>query len=66
MKRYLYFVTFVASLGSLLFGFETGVINGTIFYVAQYFGLTPAMKGFVVSVALIGCVVGALVCWKTG
>jgi sugar porter (SP) family MFS transporter len=53
-------VTFVASLGSLLFGFETGVINGTIFYVAKYFGLTPAMKGFVVSVALIGCVIGAL------
>jgi len=60
MKRYLYFVTFVAALGSLLFGFETGVINGTIFYVAQYFGLSPAMKGFVVSVALIGCVIGAL------
>lgn len=58
--RYLYFVTFVAALGSLLFGFETGVINGTIFYVAQYFGLSPAMKGFVVSVALIGCVMGAL------
>ncbi len=60
MKRYLYFITFVAALGSLLFGFETGVINGTIFYVAQYFGLSPAMKGFVVSVALIGCVIGAL------
>jgi sugar porter (SP) family MFS transporter len=53
-------VTFVASLGSLLFGFETGVINGTIFYVAKYFGLTPTMKGFVVSVALMGCVIGAL------
>lgn len=60
MKRYLYFVTFVASLGSLLFGFETGVINGTIYYVAQYFDLTPSLKGFVVSVALIGCVIGAL------
>ncbi|QGY46497.1 sugar porter family MFS transporter [Maribellus comscasis] len=60
MKRYLYFITFVAALGSLLFGFETGVINGTIFYVAQYFGLSPAMKGFVVSAALIGCIIGAL------
>ncbi|MCE5344814.1 MAG: sugar porter family MFS transporter [Bacteroidales bacterium] len=64
MKRYLYFVTFVAALGSLLFGFETGVINGTIYFVAQYFDLTPAMKGFVVSVALIGCIVGALVIGK--
>jgi hypothetical protein len=39
------------------------VINGTIFYVAQYFGLSPAMKGFVVSVALIGCVIEPLY-WK--
>lgn len=60
MKSYLYFVTFVAALGSLLFGFETGVINGAIYYVAQYFNLSPAMKGFAVSVALIGCVIGAL------
>jgi len=60
MKRYLYFVTFVAALGSLLFGFETGVINGAISDVALYFGLSPAMQGFVVSIALIGCVIGAL------
>ena len=60
MKRYLYFVTFVAALGSLLFGFETAVINGSIHYVAQYFDLSPSMQGFVVSAALIGYVVGAL------
>jgi len=60
MKRHLYFITFVAALGGLLFGFETAVINGTIFYVAKYFGLTPAMKGFVVSIALVGCIAGAL------
>lgn len=60
MKSYLYFVTFVAALGSLLFGFETGVINGAISDVSAYFHLTPAMEGFVVSIALIGCVIGAL------
>jgi sugar porter (SP) family MFS transporter len=60
MKRYLYFVTFVAALGSLLFGFETGVINGAISDVSDYFNLTPAWEGFAVSVALIGCVIGAL------
>ena len=60
MKRYLYFITFVAALGSLLFGFETGVINGAISDVALYFDLSPAWQGFVVSVALIGCVIGAL------
>jgi len=60
MKRYLYFVTLVAALGSLLFGFETAVINGSIHYVAQYFCLSASMKGFVVSSALIGCIFGAL------
>lgn len=60
MKSYLYFVTFVAALGSLLFGFETGVINGAISDVAEYFNLTPAWQGFTVSIALIGCVIGAL------
>jgi sugar porter (SP) family MFS transporter len=53
-------VTFVAALGSLLFGFETGVINGAISDVADHFGLSAAMQGFAVSVALIGCVIGAL------
>jgi sugar porter (SP) family MFS transporter len=64
MRRYLYFVTFVAALGGLMFGFETAVINGTIFYVAKYFNLTAGMKGFVVSTALIGCVIGVILIGK--
>ncbi len=66
MKRYLYFVTFVAALGGLMFGFETAVINGAIYYVADYFQLTDAMKGIVVSTALVGCVFGALLIGKPG
>ena len=66
MRRYLYFVTFVAALGGLMFGFETGIINGAIYYVADYFDLTEWMKGFVVSTALIGCIVGALCTGKPG
>ncbi len=66
MKRYLYFVTFVAALGGLMFGFETAVINGAIHYVAEAFRLDPFMKGFVVSTALAGCVVGALIIGKPG
>jgi sugar porter (SP) family MFS transporter len=66
MRRYLYFVTFVAALGGLMFGFETAVINGAIFYVAEYFHLNEFMKGLVVSTALAGCVVGALAIGRTG
>lgn len=66
MRKYLYFVTFVAALGGLMFGFETAVINGAIYYVAEHFQLTDFMKGFVVSTALAGCVVGALLIGKPG
>lgn len=66
MRRYLYFVTFVAALGGLMFGFETAVINGAIHYVAEHFQLTETMKGFVVSTALAGCVLGALLIGKPG
>lgn len=66
MRKYLYFVTFVAALGGLMFGFETAVINGAIYYVAEHFQLTDFMKGFVVSTALAGCVIGALFIGKPG
>lgn len=54
-------ITIVSSLGGLLFGYDTGVINGTQFYFSKYFELDAFMKGWVVSSALIGCLVGALV-----
>lgn len=66
MKRYLYFVTFAAALGGLMFGFETAVINGAIHYVTEAFQLDAFMKGFVVSTALAGCVIGALFIGKPG
>ena len=66
MRRYLYFVTFVAALGGLMFGFETAVINGAIHYVAGEFQLNAFMKGFVVSTALAGCVIGALFIGRPG
>lgn len=50
----------VAALGGLLFGYDTGVINGTQFYFSKYFALSAAMKGWVVGSALLGCLVGAL------
>ena len=53
-------ITSVAALGGLLFGYDTGVINGTQFYFSKYFELEGAMKGWVVSSALIGCLVGAM------
>ena len=59
-KSNLILVTIVASLGGFLFGYDTGVINGTQFYFSKYFELTAATKGSVVASALIGCFIGAL------
>ena len=53
-------VTIVAALGGLLFGYDTGIINGTQFYFSKYFELDSVMKGWVVSSALLGCFVGAI------
>ncbi|MEQ8926254.1 MAG: sugar porter family MFS transporter [Fulvivirga sp.] len=53
-------ITSVAALGGLLFGYDTGVINGTQFYFSKYFELQGALKGWVVSSALVGCFAGAI------
>ncbi len=55
----IYFITIVITLGGLLFGYDTGVINGTQFFFSKYFELTGALKGFIVSSALLGALVGA-------
>jgi SP family xylose:H+ symportor-like MFS transporter len=59
-KGLLILIAAVAALGGLLFGYDTGVINGAQFYFSKYFDLDPAMKGWVVGSALLGCLVGAL------
>lgn len=57
--RYLLTISLVTALGGLLFGFDISVISGTIPFIQDFFGLTEAMKGWVVSSALIGCIFGA-------
>ncbi|TXS95857.1 sugar porter family MFS transporter [Parahaliea maris] len=57
-------ITMVAALGGLLFGYDTGVINGSQYYLSQYFQLTPASKGWVVGSALLGCLVGSALAGK--
>ncbi|KAA3636551.1 MAG: MFS transporter, partial [Bacteroidetes bacterium] len=66
MKRILFFYTFVAALGGLLFGFDTAVINGALPFFTDYFKLTPSMQGWAVSSALIGCIIGAFFIGRLG
>ena len=57
--KYLLTISFVTALGGLLFGFDISVISGTIPFLQEFFELNESMKGFVVSSALIGCIIGA-------
>ena len=59
-KTFLLLITAVSALGGLLFGYDTGVINGAQFYLSKHFDLDAAMKGWVVGSALLGCLVGAI------
>lgn len=56
----------VASLGGLLFGFDTAVIAGTTSSIESLFGLTAWEMGFVVSSALIGTIIGTLISARPG
>jgi MFS family permease len=56
---YLIGVCLVAALGGLLFGYDTGVINGSLKFVQMRFELDATMKGFAASSALLACIFGA-------
>ncbi len=60
MKRYVYFIAFVAALGGFLFGFDTAVISGAEQAIQLVWKLNEIQHGFTVSIALIGTVLGAL------
>ncbi|MEN0063493.1 MAG: sugar porter family MFS transporter [Myxococcota bacterium] len=51
----------VATIGGFLFGFDSGVINGTVEGLQQAFQSDSAGTGFNVASMLLGCAVGAFV-----
>ena len=61
-KRFTYFICFVSAMGGLLFGYDWVVIGGAKIFYEQYFGIVgnPAMQGLAMSIALAGCLIGAL------
>lgn len=67
-KFYIIAITIVATLGGLLFGYDTAVISGTVgsldVFFIQPMGLSEtaanSQLGFIVSSALIGCIIGGI------
>lgn len=59
---YLRQIMIISTFGGLLFGYDTGVVNGALPYMAQpdQLNLTPLHEGMVVSILLLGCCAGSL------
>jgi SP family sugar:H+ symporter-like MFS transporter len=56
---YVILISSVAAIGGFLFGFDSGVINGTVNALSVAFGTEAAATGFAVASVLLGCAVGA-------
>src|SRR4051794_26082482 len=54
-------IAVVATFGGLLFGYDTGVINGALEPLSADLGLTAFTEGFVVSILIFGAAIGALI-----
>src|SRR5699024_10579789 len=54
-------IAVVATFGGLLFGYDTGVVNGALEPLTHDFGLTPRTEGIVVSFLTIGAAFGAVI-----
>ncbi|MFD9054899.1 sugar porter family MFS transporter [Streptomyces albidoflavus] len=52
------------ALGGFLFGFDTGVISGALLFIREDFALSSLQQSSVVSVLLIGAVVGSMLSGK--
>lgn len=52
----------IASIGGLLFGYDTGIISGALLFIKAEFFLTVWQCEVLVGIALLGALLGAIIC----
>ncbi len=60
-RSYVIYVSVVAALGGLLFGFDTAIIAGAARFLKERFALSAFGEGLAVSIVLVGCMAGAAI-----
>lgn len=61
--HYLLFITCISAMGGLLFGYDWVVVGGAKPFYEVFFDITdsPAMQGWVMGSAILGCLLGVMV-----
>jgi len=60
-RGFIWRVSFIAGLGGILYGYDMGIIAAALIFVRDSFGLSTQMQEMVVSIVLIGAMLGAIV-----
>ncbi|MEN8158324.1 MAG: sugar porter family MFS transporter [Bacteroidota bacterium] len=59
-KPYLFFISLIAMMGGLMFGFEIAIISGAVPFIQTYFDWTELQLGWGVASLLVGAVLGSI------
>jgi sugar porter (SP) family MFS transporter len=60
-RGFIWRVSFIAGLGGILYGYDMGIIAAALIFVRDSFKLSTQMQEMVVSIVLVGAMLGAII-----
>lgn len=64
VKQNIYFIAFIAAISGLLFGYDAGIISGSMLFIKKAFSINSAQVGMIVSAVPLGALFSALAIGK--